>query len=441
MVSGSAADGFGRSPRSETRRTRLSVGLRGSGIVAVPFAMACSLCLPSDANAQATVPSITPPASAKRFAADVRTSVGYATNVSGGDKTLAAIRRIEPNDVTYVAGATLKFRLLSGRNTAFLTAAADARRHARNQILDGEDYLVSAGVGTQLGPCSGLIGASYARRQSLIDDLALPVIENLTTPVVTNITNQPLGTVSINCGRGALFGSVQGAIGKLQNDVNRPGFVDSNSKSGSVSIGYRNATLGDLSLIGQYSKVAYSNAVTTTALPALPLNPDFEQYSAGIQYARKIGNRLSGTAAVLATRLESVDIRSTGVSASAGLSYKVSSRIQLKLDYDLSNQASVFSTTRYLRAQSLTFSSNYRISQRISLNASVQGARDQYRGGIVSPMQLRESKQVTANVGGALRVGRNIQLTLSGSRTERDADVSLYDFQSNNVTLGLTTQF
>jgi len=289
LATGGSVDGSsGKAPRSH-----VSLGVRWSALIAAPISTACLLLLPSDANAQATVPSITPPASAKRFSADVRGNVGYATNVSGGDETLAAIRRIEPNDVTYDAGATLKFQLLSGRNTAFLTASADARRHARNEILDGEDYLVSAGVGTQVGPCNGLVAASYARRQALIEDLALPV--------VTNVTEQPLGTVSIICGRGAIIGAVQGAIGRVQSDTKRPGFVDSNTRSGSVSVGYRNATLGDLSLIGQYSRVAYSNAIAITPLPIASLNPDFEQYSAGIQYARKIGMRLSGTAAVLLT--------------------------------------------------------------------------------------------------------------------------------------------
>ena len=307
------------------------------------LSVALLLAAASDASAQAPA-SITPPASKQRFSTDVRSTVGYASNVAGGGDILATIRGIEPNDVTYGLGATLKFQPLTGRTAAFLTAAADARRHQRNKTLDGEDYQVSAGVSSQVGPCIGLLAASYARRQSLVEDLALPI--------VTNVTEQPLGTASVSCGRGGIIGSVQGSIGKLKNDLKRPGFVDSDTKGGSVSIGYRNKIFGDISLIGQYSKVGYSNAIAVSQLPVSPRNPDFEQYAVGVQYARRIGMRLSGTASVLATRLDSDIATSNGVSGNAGLSYAATSRILLRLDYDRSNQASVLVNTTYLRALS-----------------------------------------------------------------------------------------
>lgn len=406
--------------------------LRRSSFAAGPLSVACLLVGAGVANAQTGGASITPPGGDKRFAVDVRGNVVYGSNVSGGDDALAAIRRIEPSDVTFETGATLKFQLLSGRNVAFLTTSADARRHVRNKILDGEDYQISAGVGTQVGPCSGLVGASFSHRRSLIEDLALPV--------ATSITEQPSGSVALSCARGAFIGAAQGAASKIQYKNRKQGFVDSVTKGGSFSIGYRNATLGDVSVITQYSRVEYANGILgNNANPSPTL--DFEQYGVGVQYARKIGKRLSGSAAVLTTQLKSAASKSSGVTANALLAYKASPRVQISLAYDRSDQASVLINTNYLHSQSADLKVSYRLSQRASLSAGVIGSRDQYRGGTPAPLQLRNSKQLSENLSASLRVGRNGQITLSAAHIDRSADVKIYDFTSDNLTLGFTTQF
>ncbi len=402
-------------------------------VLATPLTIGCVLVAASSAHAQAAGGSITPPVGTKRFAADVRGNVAYASNIAGGDETIAAIRRIRPSDVTFQSGATLKFQLLSGRNVLFLTGTADVRRHVHNKILDGEEYQISAGAGSQLGPCSGLVGASYARRRSLVEDLALPV--------ATNITEQPLASVSMSCGSGAVIGSVQASAEKLRNRGKQQGFVDSDTRSGAASVGYRNAALGDVSLIAQYSKVDYDDDILSALPSGLNATQDFEQYGVGVQYARKIGMRLSGTAAVLVNQLNATSAKSTGVSGNAALEYRATPRIQLSLGYDRSNQASVLVNTSYLYAQSVEFKVNYRLSQRISLSAGARGSRDQYRGGIPSPLQIRNSEQLSGNIGGSMKIGRNAQFTVSAEHVDRKADVRIYDFTSDNVTLGFTTQF
>ncbi len=407
--------------------------MRLPAVLATPMTIGCVLIAAGSAHAQAAGGSIIPPVGAKRFAADVRGNVAYASNISGGGDTLAAIRQIRPSDVTFQSGATLKFQPLSGRNVLFLTGAADVRRHVHNKILDGEDYQVTAGAGSQLGPCSGLATASFARRRSLVEDLALPV--------ATNITEQPLASVSMSCGSGAVIGSVQGSAEKLRNRGKQQGFVDSDTRSGAVSVGYRNATLGDISLVAQYSKVDYANDPLNALPSGFGATQNLEQYGVGFQYARKIGMRLSGTAAVLVNQLNATSAKSTGISGNGALEYKATPRIQLSLGYNRSNQASVLVNTSYLYAQSVDFKVNYRLSQRISLSAGAQVSRDQYRGGIPSPLQIRDSEQLSGNVSGSIKIGRNAQIMLSAEHVDRKADVRIYDFTSDNVTFGFTTQF
>lgn len=402
-------------------------GLWGSLTVAFVLAAAGA------AVAQTSGASITPPSGDKRFSADIRGNVVYGSNVAGGGDVLAAIRRVEPSDVTFDTGATIKFQLLTGRNVAFLTAAADARRHVRNKILDGEDYQVSTGVGTQLGPCSGLVGASFSRRRSLIEDLALPV--------TNSISEQPSASFSLSCSRSAFIGSAQASIGKIRYKNKKQGFVDSETIGGSVSVGYRSNTIGDVSLITQYSMIGYSDDPASLPPSVIVGDRGFEQYGVGIQYARKVGMRLSGTAAVLASQMRGSRTKSSGVNANATLTYRATSRIQVDLGFELGNQASTLINTNYLRTQSTDLKVNYRLSQRVLFSVGVRGTHDQYRGGISIPSQLRDSKQLSENLSGSMKLGRKSQIIVSAEHLDRNADVSLYDFSSDNVKLGFTTQF
>ncbi|WP_397423481.1 hypothetical protein, partial [Phenylobacterium sp.] len=70
-----------------------------------------------------------------------------------------------------------------------------------------------------------------------------------------------------------------------------------------------------------------------------------------------------------------------------------------------------------------------------------RGSLDQYRGGVPSPLQIRDSKQWSGNIGGSMKIGRNAQIMLSVEHVDRNADVGIYDFKSDSVMLGFTTQF
>lgn len=384
------------------------------------------------ANAQSGG-QIAPPGGKDRFGGDIHSSANYASNISGGNDTLAAIRRIEPADITYDFGGTLRFQLLSGRKVMFLTAAADAHRHQNNKLLDGEDYSVTGGIGGQVGPCSGLLGGSYVRNQALIEDLALPV--------ATNITETPSGSLSVSCGRGALIGGVQVAVSRIQNPMKKVGFVDSETKAISATIGYHNDTVGDLSVLTQYTKVAYSSPFVSSIPSRASINPDFDSYGIGLQYARKIGMRLSGTMSVSATQLKSGVSKNSGVTANAALNYAATSRIQMQLSYNLGDQASVLANASYIHTDAAVFNVGYRLSERISASAGVSRTHESYRGGVPLPLQLRDSNQITETLGASMRIGRNINLTLSGSHSNRTADVAIYNSTSNNVSLGVATQF
>jgi putative beta-barrel porin BBP2 len=375
-----------------------------------------------------------------RFSADVYARATYDSNVSGGDTAIASLRRLEPSDVYYSVGTTFAFQLPSSRASLFLMGSADVRRYERNTTLNGEDYQISAGATGRLGFCAATAVASYAQRQSLVEDLAVAV--------ATNVVELPSARVGVNCAEGRIVQGVSAYVERQINQEKRAGFVDSQTQGGSASVGYRNPVLGQLSLTAIYSKVDYDNP-TASSLATLAA-PSFQQYGGGLQYTRKFGMRLSGTAEITYSHLESRatagSLNSQGLDANslggnATLAYRLTPRIHLTLNYDLSNQASPILNTNYVRAETLEFSADYVASQRISFHGSVDRVTDDYRGGQVTVLQVRNSDQTTIAGGVGVKVGRKVMLTLDLAHTERNADISQFDFNSNRVTLGVTGTF
>jgi hypothetical protein len=123
------------------------------------------------------------------------------------------------------------------------------------------------------------------------------------------------------------------------------------------------------------------------------------------------------------------------------LAYRLSSRINFTLEYALNNQASALANTNYLHSEALHLQGNYQLSPRLSLAAGVNAVHDRYRGGVPMPLKLSDSRQLSETLGGSMKIGRKITLNLQGTHVNRKADITLYNFRSDNVTLGLTAQF
>jgi hypothetical protein len=375
-------------------------------------------------------------AGTERISGNVRGQVIYASNVAGGDTTIANLRGLTPEDITYDLGTTINLRLPAGRQLLFLTASADLQRHARNSVLNAENYSVIGGGTGRVGACTGSAVGNYSRNQTQAQDL--------TVVVQKNIASQDGLSASVSCGSGALFASAQGSFTKLTNSATSAGFIGSESGSGSVSVGYQNKSLGNVSLGAQYSKTRYTND------PAIALGaPDgFEQYGVNLTYSRRLGLRLNGTASVNLTSLKTPATilqpasTSNNLGSDIALNYRVSSRLGLSLGYTLSNQASPTVNASFVRVDSLHVSGTYTLNQRVSVHLGGSKSRTEYRGGQpVGFLQARKSDDQEIDAGASLRVGRKISVTLDASHTDRQADLSTFNFSSNQVTLGLTGTF
>lgn len=401
------------------------------GALAFGAALICS----GEAAAQAMPGAPPMPGGADRFSGSVRAQATYASNVAGGDATVANLRGVTPEDVTYDLGATVNLQLPVGRQALFLSGTADVLRYQRNSVLDAANYGITGGGAGRIGSCGTLAVLSFSRNETPAADLAIAVEKNNATVESVN--------ASVSCGRGALFAGVQGSFTKVTNSATNAGFIGSETGSGSVFVGYQNRSLGNIALSGQYSNASYTND------PALSLGqPDgFEQYGANLSYSRRLGLRLSGSASVSVQTLKSpatvlVPARTTtNLGSDVALNYKLSSRLALVLGYNLSNQASPTVNANYVRIETLHMSGTYTLNKRVTVNLGGSKARTEYRGGQPIFLQVRTSDDTVIQGGASIKVGRKVALTLGAAHTDRKADLSLFNYSSNQVTVGLTGTF
>lgn len=393
------------------------------------FAFGAVLMCCGEARAQAA------PTGADRFALVARARVSYESNVAGGDSTIAELRAVQPADTVYSVGTTVSFQLPSARRSFFATGSADFDRHQKNKNLDANNYAATLGAASQFGPCGGVASASYTHQQALIQDLAVPA--------TSNTIEQESASVGLTCGRRGIVGGVNAGISKVMNNgkglETGTNFIDSESRNVGASLGYQNNVLGNLSLTTQYSQIDYKNVPLDRLFSAT----GFDTSSVGVNYSRKIGNRLSGSAGVSYTRLSSqgVSLKSNSVGANVDMAYRASPRLGLALSYSLGNDAAVTADATYVRSETFRFSGDYRLNTRVSLQASVAKSQHDFRGVQTTFLQIRKSEDVTVSGGANVKIGRKISLTLDASHVDRSADLPQFNFKSNRVSLGITGRF
>jgi hypothetical protein len=368
-----------------------------------------------------------------RFVLDARAHATYESNVAGGDDAVAALRQLKPADTTYTLGATAAFRLPSAKHTLFLTAAADFDRHQKNSILDADNYIVTLGGDALVGPCVASGSASYSHRLALIQDLTIPVAKN--------IVDQENANAGVTCGRRGIFAGLNGGYSKLTNDANTAAFINSTTRNVAASVGYQNRNLGSLSLVGTYSKIDYDDP--PSGVPVV--SNSVAQSGIGVTYARKIGNRLNGSAGVNYNWIDPDGLTdsASAFGANVDLNYRASPRLNLSLDYTLSNNASTAADAAYVRTGAFRFAGDYRLNTRVTLNAAVAKTRNDYRGGqsLLPLLQIRKSDDWIISAGGSVKIGRKVSLTFDASHTDRKADLSQFNYKSDRVSVGITGTF
>ena len=413
------------------------------GVLAFSITLICS----SEAAAQAMSASGSTPISSAlpigsgqtakvdRFSGELRGQAAYASNVAGGNGTVANLRGVTPEDVTYDIGGTINLQLPVGRQLLFLSANGDLQRHQRNSVLDSENYAIAGGGSGRLGICAESATGNFSRFDTQVQDLTIAVTKNTATQDGVNVT--------VSCGRGRVFAGIQGTYTKLTNSAKIQGFTDSEIEGGAAWLGYTSNVAGNIALGAQYTKVSYTDRAS------LPVGApgSFEQYGASLTYFRKIGMRLNGTTSVSLQTLKAPatslapSIEYSNMGADVGLNYRVTSRLGMSLSYNLSNQASPTVNASYVRVNAVHAGVTYALNQRVSLRFGGSNSQADYRGGLPVGLQVRHSEDGEVDGGATVRIGRKVSVSLDARHIDRNADKSIFSYSSNQVTLGLTGAF
>lgn len=379
----------------------------------------------SDAQAQA----ITPPLieQGRRFTVEGSARVTYENRKLGGGPGAAALRGLEPEDVIYEPGLSIAAQQRLGRQLLFLRAEGSLERHERNPRLDSERALVNTGVLSRVGPCDVAGAGTYSRRR--VESYELVVV------VPKNIAEKTSGDIQTICAFGPIRAGLSARRENLENSAQTAGYVDSTTDVLGAQVGYENATLGRISVTGQYSRVDYD----PLAVAGLPPTPNFQAYSGGLSYKRRIGLRLDGEVSVSYTSLDSKDASADfdGWTANAVLNYRATSRSRIELQYDRGVRASQTASSAFSLTEMFRLTGTYSLSPRIQLQLGGQVGEDEFRGTAMGIRQVLSEDRRSVFGSASVKVGRNIDLKLNAQRSRRDTNLPEFDERDTRVTLAI----
>jgi hypothetical protein len=172
----------------------------------------------------------------------------------------------------------------------------------------------------------------------------------------------------------------------------------------------------------------------------------------GVQLTRPIGARLSGSAAVFyshSSRDSSSEVQLdddgsfSGVTAAAGLNYIVGPRLKLAANVSRDVSGSSRQDASYAVSTQADLTADYTVSSRISASLGGSWSRDSYRGRDLLLSQTAPSRLKVAAVFGSvsMQLGRRSAISADVRHEEGRADLDLFDYTSNRVSLTISTAF
>lgn len=252
----------------------------------------------------------------------------YDSNFARSSSAAAASRRIAEEDYTLTPTLTARVVQPIGQQTIFLNGSVGYSFHQKNDQLDRARGDVQGGYVTRLGPCGLYATGGLAAAQS---DLAL-----VDAPSVNNLLKTSTLVAGAQCGQRGLSGgfSVQQTESKNSAAIQKRGDSDTQVLSG--QFGYRNATLGTVSLVYVYSSTEYPNII----MPSRPVGDGFFTQTVGLSVERKFGSKLKTRASAGRTMVKrefappGADQKFSSSNYSLGVDYLLGSRLNLSLSAD-----------------------------------------------------------------------------------------------------------
>lgn len=386
---------------------------------------------PGSGHAQTAPPLGATGPGQKPLAFDVIGSILYDSNVVRGQDPLATSRDLHKSDVTYSPAVQVTSNLPLGRSVVYLNATVGYDFHQYNKVLESGRADVLAGGTMRFGPCQLGLTGSYGLRQS---DLS-----NLPTDVTRNRETLRSAGGQVSCTAHTGLTGFFGLEGSDTKNSAEDALVNSNSLSFNGGIGYNNARLGSVQIVGGYTKTRYDQG----ALVVLT-QPSYESHSIGLKFSRPIGNRLSGSASIGWQQTESQNSthgKSSTLYGSGQLDYRLNSRAGLTLVYNRSGVPATIQGFDYVIDQSIEFSGRYTLSSRLHSTFGAKWDKSDSQG--LGPVLVASpDRERTRTLFGSLTydVG-HLSAALNVNQEKREAQPEIFDYTAYQVGARLARSF
>ncbi len=284
------------------------------------------------------------------------------------DADLSAQHR---SDVHWAPVVTLDYERPVGRQDVYLLGTLGYNVHARNPQLNTSAFNLQAGVDVRAGhSCAARFGGVFVRQLANLSDVNASGIGYTVQSTTAYIAR-------VNCARGS---GLHPTLGYRHEAVRNSAALlqtnDTFSDAFDASLGIQRASLGELSVYGNYRRGRYPHHPFT--------GPDAVRfYGAGVGFSRQIGARLRGNASFGYSQVVSSQpgVRPYhGASWTADVRFTPSSRSSVTVGLARDSQQSSLINISYTISTTAHARAEYALTHMIRVSLGAQAARRSFEG-------------------------------------------------------------
>jgi hypothetical protein len=373
------------------------------------------------------------PAQERRLDFIATAQILYDSNIARSSRAVAEARGLEQEDVRFTPSLGVEGALPFGRHELSVNALVGADIHAVNSRLDRERIEGRLGLASDFGRCRSLLEATFARRQTDLEDIIIGPVEN--TETVKG------ASVGASCPREVgIVPYFNVGIRSTDNSETLRRSVDSDTVSVEGGLSYVQPSLGELGIFVRNRHIEYPNRLVAVGGAGLRMD-EVRVRELGVRYTRNVGTLLRGTVSAAYTDVD----RLTEEEAFTGLSYlvslsvrpeaRLSGQLTAERKIEPSNRIGIsYSLDELYRAEAI-----YALSPLVGITAGAS-VRDRTFEPVDSVVPFGPTDEETTTAYASLRVQAHprILVTLNAQRERRDSNLPLFDYTSTRI--GLSTR-
>jgi hypothetical protein len=359
----------------------------------------------------------------------------YSSNIAHTNLALANLRGIHPQDGIIHPSAAFEIIQPIGRQAVFLNGEAGYDFHTENKTLDRLNVNVTGGGLIVVGRCHSTLFGRYAATQSDLGDVASP----------TNATNQITTTAeggSVGCGSSSGFNAqVQGVHDEATNSAALQSVADHQNDTISLSLGYANQRLGQLSLVGTYAQAEFPKRVDAAG----HVGDSYWNQVLGVSYARQFGAKfhIQASAGQMSlhrnTAPAGIPKQQSNFNYSLAAAYQVNSRLAVTLTSTRAFLPSNSPGKLYDLTTAAQLMAAYQLGTRFQINAGGDFQDLKANQDTASPVPTLTKSQRWAAFGQFhYTISRRLTAGLDVRYEDRTADLAVFNYSDTRVSLTLS---